>query len=125
MTDSILHIHVAEPIANTLAKAAETMEALERGETVTPYFSLGFADMSRLLATLTPQRWQLIRLLREQGPLAIPELAQRLGNETPQTAQDIQTLLDWNLLHQDEDNRISAPYSELVVDVKFPSAKAA
>lgn len=125
MTNSILHIHVAEPITNTLAKAAETMETLQRGETVTPYFSIGFADMSHLLAILTPQRWQLISLLHEQGPLAIPELAQRLGRETTQIAQDIQKLLDWHLLHQDEDSRISAPYSELVLDVKFPSAKAA
>ncbi len=125
MNDAILYIHVAEPIANSLAKAAETMYALERGETVTPCFSIGFADMSHLLAILTPQRWQLISLLREQGPLAIPELARRIGSETTQIAQDTQTLMDWHLLDQDEDSRISAPYSELVLDVKFPGAKAA
>lgn len=125
MNDSILHIHVAEPIVNHLAKAAETMEALERGETVTPYFSIGFADMSHLLAILTPPRWQVISLLREDGPFATIELALRLGREPTEIAQDIQTLLDWQILRQDQDNRISAPYSELVLDIKFPDAKAA
>lgn len=125
MNDSILHIHVAEPVANHLAKAAETMEALERGKTVKPYFSIGFADMSHLLAILTPARWQLISLLRQDGPFAMMELARRLGREPTEIAQDIQTLLEWHLLRQEQDNRISAPYSELVLDIKFPSAKAA
>ena len=57
MTNPILHIHVGEPLTNSLARAARTMEALEREETPPPYFSIGFADMSPLLATLTPRRW--------------------------------------------------------------------
>lgn len=125
MNDSILHIHVAEPIANQLAKAAETMEALERGETIKPYFSIGFADMSHLLEILTPARWQLISLLRRDGPFAVNELARRLGRDSAEIAQDIQTLVDWHLLRQEQDNRISAPYSELVLDIKFLAAKAA
>lgn len=125
MTDPILHVHVAEPVTDSLAKVAEIMEALERREPVTPYCSIGFADMNELLAVLTPRSWQIIRVLRQQGALSSSELARRLGIEAQQIAQDIRILLDWHLLHQDEDGRISAPYSKLVVDVKFPSAKAA
>ena len=125
MTDPILHVHVAEPLADSLAKAAEVMEALERREPVAPYFSIGFADMNELLAVLTPRSWQIIRVLRQQGALSSPELARRLGIEARQIEQDIRMLLEWHLVRQEEDGRISAPYSELVVDVKFPSAKAA
>lgn len=125
MTDPILHVHVGEPLTDSLARAAQTMDALERGESVAPYFSIGFTDISRLLAVLTPRRWQLLRVLREQGSSSIAELADRFGTETQQIEQDIETLGAWTLIRQDAAGRVSAPYSELVVEVKFPVAKAA
>lgn len=67
MTDPIVRVHAGEPVTNSLARAARTMEAPERADAVTPYFSFGFADMSDLLAVLTPRRWQVRRVLRERS----------------------------------------------------------
>ncbi|WPL18333.1 putative transcriptional regulator [Thiorhodovibrio winogradskyi] len=68
------------------------MEALERGDAVTPYFSIGLADMGDLLAVLTPRRWQVLRVLREQGSASIAELADRLGDDADSLTEDIDTL---------------------------------
>ncbi len=37
MSESILNVKVGEPLELNLARAAQTMEALERGESPTPY----------------------------------------------------------------------------------------
>ena len=125
MTDPILHVHVGKPVTDSLARAARTMEALERGDAVTPYFSIGFADIGDLLAVLTLRRWQVLRVLREQGSASIAELADRLGEDADSLTGDIDTLSTWSLIEQDTAGRIRAPYRELVVEVKFPVAKAA
>lgn len=125
MNKQILHVHVAEPHADSLARAAETMEALERQEVVDPYFGIGFADIGCMLAVLTPRRWNLIALLREKGPMNIAELTRVTGGNHKNVHQDVLTLMEWHILDRDEEGRIRAPYDELVLDVKLPGIKAA
>ncbi|MDD3609786.1 MAG: hypothetical protein PHI49_08530 [Halothiobacillaceae bacterium] len=125
MNEHILHVHVAEPLAKSLARAAETMEALERQEAVEPYLGIGFADVGRMLAVLTPRRWDLIAMLREKGPMNIAEVARVTGRNYKNVHQDILTLMEWHILDRDEEGHIHAPFDELVLDVKLPGAKAA
>lgn len=45
MSERILNVKAGEPLEVSLARAAQTMEALERGDTPQPYFAIGFSDI--------------------------------------------------------------------------------
>lgn len=120
MSERILNVKVGEPLEANLARAARTMEALDRGETPAPYFGVGFSDVGQLFAVFTPRRWDLLAALRESGPMTIAELARRLKRDYKNVHGDVEKLAEWQAVEKDEKGRIVAPYSEIVVDVRLP-----
>lgn len=56
MSERILNVKVGEPLESSLARAAQTMEALERGEKPTPYYGIGFSDKCRTEARFQKSR---------------------------------------------------------------------
>jgi predicted transcriptional regulator len=125
MNERILNVKVGEPLEASLARAAQTMEALERGDTPPSYFSVGFSDIGQLLAIFTPRRWDLLAALREDGPMTIAELARRLKRDYKNVHNDVEKLVEWQALEKDEQNRVVAPFSEIVMDVRLPVGRAA
>ena len=125
MSERILNVKVAEPLEESLARAAGTMEALERGDTPEPYFGVGFADIAQLFAVFTPRRWDLLAVLREGGPMSIAELARRVKRDYKNVHGDVEKLIEWRAVEKDAKGRIFAPYSEIVVDVRLPQGRAA
>ncbi|CAB1369537.1 hypothetical protein [Denitratisoma oestradiolicum] len=125
MSERILNLKVGEPLESTLARAAETMSALERGETATPYFGVGFSSVGQLFSIFTPKRWDLLAALRAGGPMTIAELARRIQRDYKNVHGDVEKLLEWQAIEKDEQGRIVAPYSEIVVDVRLPEGRAA
>lgn len=125
MSERILNVKVGEPLESSLARAAQTMEALERGEKPTPYYGVGFSDIDQLFAVFTPRRWDLLAVLRECGPMTIAALAWRLNRDYKNVHGDVEKLSEWHAVEKDERNRVVAPYSEIVVDVRLPQGRAA
>lgn len=125
MSERILNVKVGEPLESTLARAAQTMETLERGESPAPYFGVGFSDVAQLFAVFTPRRWDLLAALREGGPMTIAELARRVKRDYKNVHGDVEKLVQWQALEKDDRGRIVAPYSEIVVDVRLPQGRAA
>lgn len=125
MNELILNVKVGEPLESSLARAAQTMEALERGEAPAPYFGVGFADIGQLFAVFTPRRWDLLAVLREGGPMSIAELARRVKRDYKNVHNDVEKLAEWRAVEKDEKGRVVAPYSEIVVDVLLPHGRAA
>jgi predicted transcriptional regulator len=125
MIERILNVKVGEPLESSLARATQTMEALERGETPQPYFGVGFSDIGQLFSVFTPRRWDLLAVLRENGPMTIAALARRLKRDYKNVHSDVAKLCEWQAIEKDEKNRVVAPYSEIVVDVRLPHGRAA
>lgn len=125
MSDRILNVKVGARPEDNLARATATMAALERGEDVAPYFGVGFQNAGQMLAVFTPKRWELLATLREGGAMTIAELARRLGRNYKNVHNDVDKLIEWLALEKDEQGRITAPYSEIVVDVRLPKRVAA
>ena len=125
MNERILNVKVGEPLEASLARAAQTMEALERGDTPPSYFAVGFSDIGQLLAVFTPRRWDLLAALREDGPMTIAALARRLKRDYKNVHNDVEKLVEWQALEKDEQNRVVAPFSEIVMDVRLPVGRAA
>jgi len=125
MSERILNVKVGESLESSLARAAQTMEALERGVEPAPYFGVGFSDIGQLFAVFTPRRWDLLAALRENGPMTIAELARYLKRDYKNVHNDVAKLVEWQAVEKDEKGRIVAPYSEIVVDVRLPQGRAA
>lgn len=125
MNDRILNVKVGARPEENLERAAAMMSALELGEQAAPYFGVGFQNAGQMLAVFTPKRWELLASLREGGPMTIAELARRLGRNYKNVHTDVEKLVEWLAVEKDEQGRISAPYSEIVVDVKLPERVAA
>lgn len=125
MTERILNVKVGEPLAASLTLASMTMEALEQGKPVVPYFGIGFADVGQLFAAFTPKRWDLLAALREAGPMSIAELARHVRRDYKNVHGDIEKLIEWHAVEKDDQGRIAAPYDEIVVDVRLPQKRAA
>ena len=125
MSERILNVKVGEPLQSTLARAAQTMQALERAETPAPYFGVGFSDMGQLLAVFTPRRWELLAALRQGGSMTIAELARRLKRDYKNVHGDVEKLTQWMAIERDEAGLVCAPYAEILVDVRLPQSCAA
>ncbi len=125
MNERILNVKVGESLETSLARAAQTMEALERGDIPQPYFAIGFSDIGQLLAVFTPRRWDLLAALREDGPMTIAALARRLKRDYKNVHNDVEKLAEWQAVEKDEQNRVVAPFSEIVMDVRLPMGRAA
>lgn len=125
MNERILNVKVGEPLESKLARAALTMEMLERGESPTPYFGVGFSDVAQLFAVFTPRRWDLLAALREGGPMTIAELARLVKRDYKNVHGDVEKLIQWQAVEKDDSGHIFAPYAEIVVDVRLPQGRAA
>ncbi len=78
-----------------------------------------------MFAVFTPRRWDLLAALRESGPMTIAALARRLKRDYKNVHGDVEKLSAWQAVEKDEQNRVFAPYSEIVVDVRMPQGRAA
>jgi predicted transcriptional regulator len=125
MSERILNVTVGGALESSLNRAAQTMEALERGESPAPYFGIGFSDVGQIFAVFTPRRWELLAALREGGPMSIAELARRLKRDYKNVHGDVERLTEWQVVDKDEKGLVSTPYSKIVVDVRLPQGQAA
>jgi predicted transcriptional regulator len=120
----VLHVKVAEPVANILERARSTMERLDAGgPTPEPYFGIGFESVSQMLAVLTPKRLELVSWLSTQGPLSVAALARGLGRDCNDVHGDVAALEEWSILAREEDGRISVPWDE--IDLHLPLTRQA
>lgn len=125
MSKRILNVTVGGALESNLARAAQTMEALERGKVPAPYFGIGFSDVGQIFAVFTPRRWDLLAALREGGPMTIADLARRVKRDYKNVHGDVEKLAEWHVVEKGDDGLVFTPYSEIVVDVRLPQGHAA
>ena len=121
----VLRVRVGETLAEAGKRAAQTMKALQLGQSVQPYFGVSFSEVGQMLAAFTPRRWELIAALREAGPLTVAALARRLGRNYKNVHTDIAQLIEWMAVERRDDGRVHVPWSEIIVDMKLPQQLAA
>ncbi|HRP96980.1 MAG TPA: hypothetical protein PL143_12055 [Rhodocyclaceae bacterium] len=125
MNETTLHVRVGCDVEESLRRAAQTMKALERGEQPEPHFSVGFEDIGQMLAVFTPKRWELIGVLRANGPLTVAELALRLRRDYKNVHGDVESLMEWMAVERDGQGRVCVPWSDIIVDMHLPKHVAA
>ena len=83
---------------------------------------IGFPTVELLWKVLTPKRWALLRTMAGAGPLAIREVARRVGRDVKSVHGDIQALLNAGVLNRAEDGRPEFPYDAIHVDFVLRAA---
>lgn len=81
-----------------------------------------FASVELLWQTLTRKRWELLKAMTGQGPMAIREAARRVGRDVKAVHGDVHALLDAGVIERTDDGRISFPYDTVHVDFLLRAA---
>jgi len=116
-----LHIDV-ESLEEMGRDFVDTWRRVERGEALEPRETLSFPDVEGLFRTLSPVRWRLLRVLRQQGPLSVRALAKVLARDYKNVHRDVGVLGEMGLIERAEDDRVHVPWDEIVSHVDLKAA---
>ena len=83
---------------------------------------ISFASIELLWKVLTPKRWDLLKRLTGQGPLAIREIARRVGRDVKAVHGDIHALLQAGVVERTQDGKIWFRYDAVRVDFTLTNA---
>jgi len=83
---------------------------------------ISFESPALLFKVLSGKRWELLKIMTGAGPMAIREVARRLGRDVKVVHKDVHALLDTGLLQKTEDGRIVFPFDAVHVDFILKAA---
>jgi len=84
-----------------------------------PLAVLSFADLPLLVKNLTPARWELLRQLKNAGPLTIFALAKLLERDYKNVHTDVSRLLELKLVEKNPDGQVSVSWQALRAEFKL------
>ena len=82
---------------------------------------ISFASVDLLWKVINPKRWDIIRTMTGQGPLAIREVARRLDRDVKGVHGDVQALINAGVIDRTESG-IVFPYDAVHVDFMLKAA---
>ncbi len=100
-------------VASRAEIKARFKRAMTTGKRVAPF--IGFADERALWGTLTPLRWDILKVMTGAGPLALREIARRVGRDVRGVHTDVHALRGAGLIERDEAG-FCFPYDAVHVD---------
>ena len=83
---------------------------------------ISFATPELLWKVLTAKRWELLKAMTGQGPIALREAARRVGRDVKAVHADAHALLNAGVLTKTEDGRIEFPYDAVRVEFVLQAA---
>ncbi len=105
------HIHIGiEDKDRGFERFIKAWNKAEAGEMEQTEVHLNFEDFSMLVSVLTPKRLELLKLLRQNGPLSIRALAKQLRRDYKNVHSDASTLEDVELIQRNESGLLIAPW---------------
>lgn len=96
------------------------MRALETGKPQGAYRS--FESTADLWRTLSPKRWEVLKVMTGAGGLPLREVARRLERDVKGVHTDVHALLNAGLLDKTDDGKIIFPFDAVHVDFMLKAA---
>lgn len=109
MTKQHIHIGTENPDKG-FDRFVDAWQRAERGEITDTEVHLNFEDLSMLLSVITPRRLEVLRTLRQQGPMSLRALATTLERDYKNVHADTRALEDAGLLERAESGTLQAPW---------------
>jgi predicted transcriptional regulator len=114
------HIHIGvEEAERGYARFIEAWHKAEAGESEQAEVHFNFEDFARLAAVLTPKRLELLKSLRQHGPLSIRALAKHLDRDYKNVHADVSALEDVDLVQRTEKKLLVAPWDVIDAHVRL------
>jgi predicted transcriptional regulator len=83
---------------------------------------ISFASPELLWKVLTARRWELLKAMAGEGPLALREVARRVGRDVKGVHGDVHALLDAGLIDRTESGGIEFPFDAIRVAFTLKAA---
>lgn len=99
---------------------ARFTRALETGKRQGAYRS--FESTADLWRTLSPKRWEMLKIMTGTGGLSLREVARRLERDVKGVHTDVHALLNAGLLDKTDDGKIIFPFDAVHVDFMLKAA---
>ncbi len=80
---------------------------------------LNFEDFAMLASVLTPKRLELLKVVRQQGPLSIRALSKVLKRDYKNVHVDVSNLESVDLIQRDNDSLLIAPWDVIDAHVRL------
>ncbi|QVL47881.1 MAG: transcriptional regulator [Thiocapsa sp.] len=81
-----------------------------------------FPSYEDLWATLTGNRWGILKVMTGAGPLGVRELARRVGRDVKGVHTDAQALVVCGVLDKTDDGKLVFPYDEVRMEIVLKAA---
>jgi len=93
-----------------LADAANCMESIEQGDKVKKTSAYYFSSFEAFRKAMTPQRFSLLKVIREKRPDSIQSLATITGRDIKNISEDLKVLSSIDLIGIEQHGRSKAPH---------------
>jgi len=107
-------------VADRHTSDARFLQAMKSGKPVGAYIT--FPTVQALWAALSAKRWEIVQALCGAGPVALREVARRVGRDVKGVHTDVHALLDAGVLEKTADGGIVFPYDAVHVDFLMKAA---
>jgi predicted transcriptional regulator len=110
-----------KPLETALDEFAEVCDAVVKGEQVVPRPSeFNFTSLEAFRKALTPQRYAILRIIREKRPDSLQELAALTARDMKNVSEDVKVLVEMDLVEMERHGRAKAPrvkYDRIILDL--------
>jgi predicted transcriptional regulator len=99
-----------KPHEQMMRECVEIMDSAIRGEQVKPEEpQYSFTSFEAFRKAMTPQRFALLKVIRENQPESIKELAAITHRDMKNISEDVKILLDMDLIEMEKHGKNKAP----------------
>jgi len=114
------HIHIGvEDADRGFERFTEAWHKIEAGEIEQAEIHLNFEDFAMLASVLTPKRLELMKTLRQHGPLSVRALSKQLERDYKNVHVDASTLEEVDLIQRTEEGLLVAPWDVIDAHVRL------
>ena len=111
-----------ESIDALFGSAVEMARKLDDGDYSKQPASLSFGSMEQFLRIMTPNRWSLLRALRQSGPSSIRALSQFLRRDYRGVHAAVTALVVAGLIEKQADSKIYVPWRKITAEMDMELA---
>lgn len=112
--------HLSIAIKGPVESAREFTEAWRRSERAEPpeqpLERLYFEDLPTMLKTLTPRRFEVLKIVHRIGPVSVRALAARIKRDYKNVHHDIKVLERVGLVTRSSDGRLTVPWTKIIAE---------
>jgi predicted transcriptional regulator len=114
------HIHIGvEEADRGFERFVEAWREAEAGDVEQVEIHLNYEDFAMLAAVMTPKRLELMKTLRQLGPLSVRALAKQLERDYKNVHTDTSALEEVELIQRSEEGLLVAPWDVIDAHVRL------